>query len=260
MYFVLSPAKKLNEHDKAPINQYSEPDLLEQSKHLMPILKSLVPQDIASLIGISDKLALLNAERFQHWHTPFTPDNAKQAIYMFNGDVYEGIDAYQLSEPAIHYLQNHTGILSGLYGLLRPLDLMQPYRLEMGTRLANERGADLYAFWREYITPLINKHLSMQPDNVLINLASQEYFKAIQPSKLNAKIITPVFKDQKNGQYKIISFYAKRARGLMMRYAAEQQLTQPEQLKQFDSEGYYFDAASSSEEQWVFLRDENNHH
>ncbi|MDF7676128.1 peroxide stress protein YaaA [Neisseriaceae bacterium ESL0693] len=259
MYFVLSPAKKLNEQDKAPISQYTQPGLLEHSQQLMPILKSLAPQDIASLIGISDKLALLNAERFQQWHTPFTPENAKQAIYLFNGDVYDGINAYQLSTAAMDYLQNHAGILSGLYGLLRPLDLIQPYRLEMGTKLANNRGADLYAFWQPYLTPMINQHLASQQDNVLINLASQEYFKAIQPAKLNARIITPVFKDQKNGQYKIISFYAKRARGLMMRYAAENQLTQPEQLKQFDSEGYYFDKASSTEQQWVFLRDENYH-
>lgn len=260
MYFVLSPAKKLNERHDAPTRQHTLPELLDQSQLLINILKTMAPHDIASMIGISDKLALLNTERFQNWHLPFTEANAKQAVYLFNGDVYEGLNAQQLSATALNYLQTHAGILSGLYGLLRPLDLIQPYRLEMGTKLVNSRGNDLYHFWQNDITALISQRMAENDEHVLINLASQEYFKAIQPSKLNSRIITPVFKDQKNGQYKIISFYAKRARGLMMRYAAEHQLTTPEQLQNFDSEGYYFDKASSASEQWVFLRDQKYHH
>ena len=258
MYFVLSPAKKLNEKPDAPTSLFTIPHLLDQTELLIPILKNLTPQEIASLIGLSDKLAVLNAERFQNWHTPFTLDNAKQAIYLFNGDVYEGINAHQLSAKALTYIQTHSGLLSGLYGLLRPLDLIQPYRLEMGTKLNNIRGTDLYAFWNKQITDLLNQFMQTNQDQTLINLASQEYFKVIKPELLNAPIITPVFKDQKNGQYKIISFYAKRARGLMMRYAAENQLTQAEELQNFDSEGYYFDADSSDHQHWVFLRDEKH--
>lgn len=260
MYFVISPAKKLNEEATITTKQCTQPQLMQQAQQLVPLLQQLAPHEIATLMSISDKLALQNAERYHHWQPPFTLDNAKQAVYLFNGDVYEGLDANHLSETGLNYLQQHLAILSGLYGVLKPLDLIQPYRLEMGTKLANPYGKDLYAFWGDIITSTIEQNMQAVQDQVLINLASQEYFKAIKPSKLSAQVITPVFKDQKNGEYKIISFYAKRARGLFMRYAAEKQLTEPEELKDFDYEGYYYDKASSSDKQWVFLRDENMHY
>lgn len=255
MYFLLSPAKNLNETRDFTPKFYSLPPLLDQAEELMKDLRPLAPQQLAELLHISDKLALLNAERNAAWQPPFTPENAKQAIYMFNGDVYEGIDAYQRSEAEISYIHNHVRILSGLYGVLRPLDLMQPYRLEMGTALPNARGKNLYEFWGERITTRLNFTLGCSEDDIVVNLASQEYFKVIQPAKLNARIITPVFKDGKNGaNYKVVSFYAKRARGLMVRYAAENAIENVELLKNFDLEGYAFNEAASSENEWVFLR------
>lgn len=255
MYILISPAKNL---DETPIDSShcSQPTLLEHSQILIDQLKTLAPQDIAQLMSVSDKIARLNTERFQNWHTPFTQDNAKAAVFMFNGDVYEGLNATTLTDDALKWLQNHSGILSGLYGLLRPLDLIQPYRLEMGTKLTNPRGNDLYAFWHDHLTPIIQQQLDQQNQPILINLASQEYFKAVQSNRLNARIITPIFQDEKNGQYKIISFYAKRARGLMLRHAAENQITDAEQLKTFNSEGYAFCPDISNENQWVFRRAE----
>lgn len=258
MLFVLSPAKNLNEKDPAPVREYTQPALLEQAEILMEEVRRLAPQDIAALMHVSDKIALLNFERNAVWHTPFTPENAKQAVYMFNGDVYEGLDAPSLPADKVAYLQNHVRLLSGLYGLLRPLDLMQPYRLEMGTAFANSRGKNLYEFWGKRITDALNDSLAANSSDVLINLASQEYFKSVDTGRLKAKLITPVFKDEKNGQYKIISFYAKRARGLMVRYAADHSITQPEQLKGFDYEGYAFNAAASGETEWVFMRKEQS--
>ena len=255
MYFLLSPDKNLNETRDFTPKMYSEPPLLEEAELLMNDLRPLAPQQLAELMHISDKLALLNAERNANWQPPFTPENAKQAIYMFNGDVYEGIDAYHRNENEISYIHNHVRILSGLYGVLRPLDLMQPYRLEMGTALPNLRGKNLYEFWGDRITKRLNFTLECSEDHVVVNLASQEYFKVIQPAKLNARIITPIFKDGKNGQnFKVVSFYAKRARGLMVRYAAENAIEDVELLKDFDLEGYSFHAAMSSENEWVFLR------
>ena len=258
MFFVLSPAKNLNEHDPAPVSEFTQPDLLDEAEILMGELRRLSPQQIAELMHVSDKIALLNAERNTAWHTPFTPDNAKQAVFMFNGDVYEGIDAPSLAPENIQYLQQHVRLLSGLYGLLRPLDLMQPYRLEMGTAFANSRGKNLYEFWGGRITDLLNQTLAAAGSDVLVNLASQEYFKSVDTKKLNARLITPVFKDGKNGQYKVISFYAKRARGLMVRYAAEHNITEPEALQGFDYEGYAFNPAASSDKEWVFLRQEQS--
>lgn len=214
MFFVLSPAKNLNEKDPSPVSSFTLPDLLPEAEILMQELRQLAPQQIAELMHVSDKIALLNAERNAAWHTPFTPENAKQAVFMFNGDVYEGIAADTLKPEQIDYLQQHVRLLSGLYGVLRPLDLMQPYRLEMGTAFANTRGKNLYEFWGDKITDLLNQTLKQTDSDVLINLASQEYFKSVNTKKLNARLITPIFKDEKNGKYKIISFYAKRARGL----------------------------------------------
>lgn len=255
MYFLLSPAKNLNEKRDFTPKIYSQPPLLEEAEILMNDVRPLAPQQIAELMHVSDKIALLNAERNAAWHTPFTPENAKQAVYMFNGDVYEGLSAETLDSDGIDYLQRHVRLLSGLYGLLRPLDLMQPYRLEMGTPFVNRRGKNLYEYWGGTITEWLNRTLKEHNAGTLINLASQEYFKAVRLEKLDAEIITPVFKDEKNGQYKIISFYAKRARGLMVRYAAERRISRAEELKQFDYEGYIYNEAASTEKEWVFLRD-----
>lgn len=257
MFFILSPAKNLNTKAQNRTSKFTQPQLLEETKQLIPLLKQLAPHELAKLLGISDKLALLNTDRYHHWHLPFTPDNATQAIYLFNGDVYTGLEATTLDNKAINYIQQHTAILSGLYGLLKPLDLIQPYRLEMGIKLANKKGQDLYEFWGNTITVAIEQNMQASGDTVLINLASQEYFRSIKQQQLSSPVITPIFKDQKNGQYKTISFYAKRARGLFMRFAAVNQLTNPEQLKDFDYSGYYFDKTSSTAQEWVYLRDEN---
>ncbi len=205
---------------------------------------------------ISDKLATLNANRFAEFSTPFTPDNARQALFAFNGDVYTGLDAQSLSEDDIAYAQQHLRILSGLYGVLRPLDLMQAYRLEMGTKLANSRGKNLYEYWGDTVTTEINKALAAQGDNVLVNLASNEYFKSVKPKQVDGMIITPVFKDKKNGQYKIISFFAKKARGLMARYILQNKVEDVAGLKAFDTAGYYFSEEQSTETELVFLREE----
>ena len=187
MFFVLSPAKNLNEKDPAPVKEFTQPDLLAEAEILMRQLRELAPQQIAELMHVSDKIALLNAERNAEWHTPFTSDNAKQAVFMFNGDVYEGIAADTLKPEQIQYLQQHVRLLSGLYGVLRPLDLMQPYRLEMGTAFANTRGKNLYEFWGDIITDLLNDTLAQAGSDILVNLASQEYFKSV-----NTKNLKPV--------------------------------------------------------------------
>ncbi|MDN5565834.1 MAG: peroxide stress protein YaaA [Psychrobacter sp.] len=258
MYFVLSPAKSLNETDAVPLNlgnYYSQPTLIEDSAELIKNLKTKDPIDLQELMKISADLATLNAERNQAWQIPFTTDNAKPATYLFDGDVYTGLDSYGMDKETMLYLNEHLGILSGLYGLLKPLDLMQPYRLEMGTKLKNERGDNLYEFWGEQITDAINQQLANSEDKVLVNLASNEYFKAVKKKALDAQIVTPRFEDEKNGQYKVISFYAKKARGLMVKYAADNKLTNAEQLKQFDLAGYYYCEAASDDKTWTFRRD-----
>jgi hypothetical protein len=207
-------------------------------------------------MGISDKLAGLNAARFGEWATPFTQENARQAILAFNGDVYTGLDAKSFSEKDFAFAQQHMRILSGLYGLLKPLDLMQAYRLEMGKKLDNDRGSNLYQFWGDIITEHLNAAIEAQGDNVLINLASNEYFKSVKKKSLKAEVITPAFKDWKNGQYKMISFFAKKARGLMARYIIENQITDVEQLKGFDVAGYQYSTELSKANDWVFTRKE----
>ncbi|TXD96600.1 peroxide stress protein YaaA [Psychrobacter frigidicola] len=263
MYFVLSPAKSLNEKDAVPLNignHYSQPTLIDQSAKLIKILKSKDPIDLQELMSISYELATLNAERNQVWQLPFNDDNAKPAAYLFDGDVYNGLDSYGMDKETMLYLNEHLGILSGLYGVLKPLDLIQPYRLEMGTKLKNEQGDNLYEFWGEHITELLNERIkdaqSEDEQTVLVNLASNEYFKAVRKKKLEAEIITPRFEDEKNGTYKIISFYAKKARGLMVKYAADNKLTNAEQLKQFNLAGYYYCAEASDEQTWTFRRAE----
>ncbi len=256
MLVVLSPAKTLDFQTPAPFTTFSQPALLAQSQQLIKCCQNLSMQDIASLMKVSDKIAALNVARFAQWRAPFSLENAKQAVFAFQGDVYTGLQAQTLTCEALDHAQKHLCILSGLYGVLRPLDLMQAYRLEMGLRLENERGSNLYQFWGDLITQVLNQALQAQGDPLLINLASNEYFKAVKKKELNGMIITPIFKDQKNGQYKVISFYAKKARGLMARYILEQQLTAIEQLKGFMQDGYYFVESESTESELVFYRDE----
>ena len=263
MYFLLSPAKSLNEKDALPVNlgnYYSQPELIEHAQGLMKDLKAKEPIDLQELMSISDDLAQLNARRNQDWawsaNTPFTGDNAKPAGYLFDGDVYTGLDMYHMDKDTAIYVNEHLGILSGLYGVLKPLDLIQPYRLEMGTKLKNDRGDNLYEFWGEEVTKTINARMADSEDKVLINLASNEYFKVIKKKALNAQIITPRFEDEKNGQYKVISFYAKKARGLMVKYAADNKLTNVGHLKQFDLAGYYYVDELSDDKTWTFRRDE----
>jgi len=255
MLIVVSPAKNLDVTSAVPVEDYTLPDLLDDTMTLVDRCKTLSPADLGSLMSISDKLAVLNAERFNSFALPFTQQNAKQAMYMFNGDVYAGLDAQTLGKDDVAYAQQHLRILSGLYGIVRPLDLIQPYRLEMGTKLDNAKGKNLYEFWGSDIAEKINAELKNASEQVLINLASNEYFKAVDKKALSAKVITPIFKDFKNGQYKIISFYAKKARGLMARYIIQNRLTSAKQLNQFNAAGYYYCAKESTVEQPVFLRD-----
>ncbi|MCF4008232.1 peroxide stress protein YaaA [Rheinheimera sp. UJ63] len=255
MLMVVSPAKDLDLTPVARELSFSQPALLQDAKALATVCQQLTPADLSSLMHISDKLAGLNAARFAQWQPPFNTDNAKAALFMFNGDVYQGLAADSLSDDELNYAQNHLRILSGLYGVLRPLDLMQAYRLEMGTKLSNPRGKDLYAFWQAEVTKALQQQLAALGSDVLLNLASQEYFKAVDKKHLSARIITPEFRDYKNGQYKIISFYAKKARGLMARYVIQHALQEPAQLQQFDLDGYYFSDTLSSLDKPVFLRD-----
>jgi cytoplasmic iron level regulating protein YaaA (DUF328/UPF0246 family) len=254
MLIVLSPAKTLDYETPPTTDIHTQPDFISHSAKLIGELKKLSPAEIASLMQVSDALADLNAGRFASWSKKFTTKNAKQAVLAFNGDVYEGLDAPSFTPKQLEYVQSHIRILSGLYGLLRPLDLMQPYRLEMGTRFANARGKDLYAFWGNIVTEALNEVLAAHKAKSLVNLASEEYFKVVKPKLLAAPVITPVFEDWKNGRYKVISFFAKRARGLMARYAAVKGINQPEKLKQFDVDGYAFDPSVSGEQTWVFRR------
>jgi cytoplasmic iron level regulating protein YaaA (DUF328/UPF0246 family) len=254
MLIVLSPAKTLDFESPIKVNKTTEPDFIARSAELISTLRTMPPAQIGSLMSISDNLAQLNVARYASWSKKFTPDNSRPAMLAFDGDVYEGLDARSLSARQLDWAQKHLRILSGLYGLLRPLDLMQPYRLEMGTRLATKRGKDLYAFWGDQITEALNDSLTVAKAEALVNLASEEYFKSVKPAKLDRPVITPVFEEWKGGGYKIVSFFAKRARGLMARYAIEHKLTKPEQLKDFNSEGYGFDAKASNEARWIFRR------
>ncbi|MEQ5140565.1 peroxide stress protein YaaA [Proteus vulgaris] len=257
MLITISPAKTLDFESPLATTHFTQPELLKYSQQLIEECRKLSSSDIASLMKISDKLAGLNAARFGEWQPNFTPENACQAILAFKGDVYTGMQAELFSEDNFQFAQQHLRILSGLYGVLRPLDLMQPYRLEMGVKLKNKKGRDLYQFWGNTITETLNKALEEQGDNILINLASDEYFKSVNPQKLNAEIIKPVFLDEKNGKFKVISFYAKKARGLMSRFIIQEKLTNKTQLKEFDLEGYQFNAAASEGNTLVFKRAES---
>lgn len=256
MLSVISPAKTLDFETPPTTQEVTQPDFLDDSQALIDILRDYSPQQISDLMGISDKLAGLNAARFADWQPPFSLENAKPAAQAFQGDVYTGLEADTFSDDENRYAQQHLRILSGLYGLLRPLDLIQPYRLEMGTKLPNPAGKDLYAYWKPTLTSALNDAVAASGSKVLVNLASNEYFKAVDAKKLDARIITPVFKDEKNGTFKIISFYAKKARGLMSAWMIRQQINDPEALKAFDVAGYRFDPAASQGDTFVFTRRE----
>ncbi|MBY0412466.1 MAG: peroxide stress protein YaaA [Burkholderiaceae bacterium] len=255
MLFLLSPAKSLDYDTPLPEGlPHTTPQFVQQSAALIEVLRTYTPQSIATLMDLSDKLSALNVARYAAWQSEFTRDNSRQALLAFNGDVYEGIDAHTLSSDELNWAQTHVAILSGLYGVLRPLDRMQPYRLEMGTRLTTPAGNTLYQYWGSRIAEHLNTCLRADTTPVVVNLASQEYFKAVDRKVLKARVIDCVFEDWKNGAYKIISFHAKRARGLMARYAVTQRLATPHQLESFDLAGYSFTPSASAPERLVFRR------
>lgn len=255
MIIVLSPAKSLDYETPAHIRKHTLPEFVDDAAELIQGLRQLSPQQIGGMMGISDQLATLNFQRYAEWSKTFDAQNSKQAVLAFNGDVYEGFAAKTLSSADLDFAQNHLRVLSGLYGLLRPLDLLQPYRLEMGTKFPNARGKDLYAFWGERITTALNEQFRRRRGaRVLVNCASEEYFRSVKPKLLDVPVVSPVFEDWKGGRYKIISFHAKRARGLMARYAVQNRIDEPEALKGFDSEGYRFDEEASNDTTYVFRR------
>ncbi|MES2932490.1 MAG: peroxide stress protein YaaA [Pseudomonadota bacterium] len=254
MLIVLSPAKSLDFESRPTTKKFTLPDFTTDSAELIDLLRQFSPAQVGSLMHISDPLAQLNVARYATWSSQYSWTNAKQAVLSFNGDVYGGLDATSFNARQLDYAQNHIRILSGLYGLLRPLDLMQPYRLEMGTRLSNARGKDLYSFWGNTQTDALNALAAEQKSNVLVNLASEEYFKAVKPTSFNGKVVTPIFEDWKNGEYKIISFYAKRARGLMARYAVLNKIKNVQKLKAFNLDGYVFVPDESDAQSWRFQR------
>jgi cytoplasmic iron level regulating protein YaaA (DUF328/UPF0246 family) len=255
MLLVLSPAKTLDFTSPVQTSIHTTPEFSGHASKLVAILRQLTPEQLAVLMKISLPLAVLNAQRFQDWSDQVSTNNAKQAMLAFNGDVYDGLQARECTSVQLGYLQRHLRILSGLYGVLRPLDMMQPYRLEMGTRLVTSSGQNLYSFWNEQVTFALASAMQAHPNQSVINLASEEYFKVVRPGLLKqANIITPVFEDWKNGEYKVISFFAKRARGRMVRYAAQHQIKKPDRLKQFDDEGYCFDDSVSTAATWRFRR------
>ncbi len=252
MKIVISPAKSLDFEKTLPTNQFTKPVYLKQTKEIVSILKKLKPKDLSELMEISDNLAQLNWQRNKEFKTPFTPENARPAIYAFNGDVYLGLDAYTIPEEKVAVLQNKLRILSGQYGILKPIDLMQAYRLEMGTQLPIGEHKNLYSFWKETLTNALNKEL--KKNELFINLASNEYFSVIDAKKLKVPVITPEFKDYKDGKLKIISFFAKKARGLMVRYIIDNDIETIDGLKGFNYEGYAFDANVSKGNTLVFTR------
>lgn len=259
MLFLLSPAKKLDYDSPVRTTLHTQPVMVPQAQQLITVLRDKSASEIQALMKLSDALTQLNAQRYQDWQPQFSLDNARQALLAFNGDVYEGLKASELSDEQLQWAQSHALVLSGLYGVLRPLDLMQPYRLEMGTRLETAAGKNLYDYWGSQIAHYINQHFeqSKDPNPVVINLASNEYFKAVDHKTLKAPVIECVFQDQKGADYKIISFYAKKARGLMLRYAIDQQLNTVEDLKGFNLAGYAFTPELSSASKLVFRRPES---
>jgi uncharacterized protein len=252
MKIVISPAKSLDFEKELPTNQFSKPVYLKQAKEIVSYLKKLNPKDLSTLMAISDNLAALNWKRNKNFKTPFTPENARPAMYAFNGDVYLGLDSYSISEDKLAVLQNKLRILSGQYGILKPLDLIQAYRLEMGTQLAIGDHKNLYSYWKETLTTALNKEL--KKNELFVNLASNEYFSVIDSKKLKVPIITPEFRDYKDGKLKMISFFAKKARGMMVRYIIDNDIDTVDGLKGFNYEGYAFDGNLSTGNTLVFTR------
>ena len=256
MLIVISPAKTLDFENPSNVSEFSQPSLLDHSEKLIDVLTTRSPLDIEKLMKISPKLAELNVERYHQWSRPFTNENAKQAVLAFKGDVYTGLEAQHFNKDDFEYAQNHLRILSGLYGVLRPLDLMQAYRLEMGIKLENPRGKNLYEFWGETITDTINTQLAAIDSEVLLNLASNEYFKSVKAKSVNGNIVTPIFKDWKNGKFKIISFYAKKARGIMSSWVIKNKVDDLDTLLSFNGAGYEYSPENSDPLNPVFLRKE----
>jgi uncharacterized protein len=255
MLTVISPAKTLDFDTPPTTRKATQPQFLERAAQLVDDARQLSPEDIRSLMGVSENIAELNHARFMNWAEPFSLDNAKQSVLAFKGDVYTGLEAETLSSAQLGFAQKHLCILSGLYGLLRPLDLMQPYRLEMGLKFANSGGKNLYEFWGSEITAALQKQLKKSGSKVLVNLASNEYFKATRARELDADIVTPVFKDLKGDKYKVISFFAKKARGQMARFIIENELNEPDGMKKFKADGYRYNKAESTAREFVFTRD-----
>ena len=255
MIVIVSPAKSLDLKSKPPTEEFSQAVFLDESSKLVDVLKEYSPKQISELMGISTDLAHLNYDRFQAWQLPFDKENSKAAIFTFSGDVYAGFDAFTLNEQQINYCQAHLRILSGLYGVLKPLDLIQAYRLEMGTKLSVGPHRHLYSFWKSKLTDNINNSIATSNSKTLVNLASNEYSKVLQMKNIDADVINPVFKDWKNDRYKIISFFAKKARGLMARYIIEEQINSAEDLKGFNKGGYVFNEELSQETPFTFTRE-----
>jgi hypothetical protein len=253
MLIVISPAKTLDTSSEIKTKISSEPEFFQQTEQIASVLKKKNAKAISKLMNISPNLGQLNFERFQQWNEA-NAENSRQSIFMFNGDVYEGLKIQEFSENEILYAQKHLRILSGLYGMLKPLDIIQPYRLEMGTKLTINRKKNLYDFWKKQVTDSLNEAVLAQGDDILINLASNEYFHVIERSRIKAQIVTPVFKDFKNGEYKVISFFAKKARGMMSRFILKNKIEEVENLKLFDEEGYYYNETLSKDKQLVYTR------
>ena len=254
MLTVISPAKTLDYDSPALTTEFTQPAHLHQSRKLVRRLREFASPDLSKLMGVSSSIAELNHERFRRWKTPFKPDNAKQALFAFKGDVYIGLKAETMSQENIVFAQDHLRMLSGLYGVLRPLDLMQPYRLEMGTRLDTDWGSNLYQFWDTRITRALNSEMKAIGSDILVNLASIEYFKSVNPQSIKGQVITPVFKDYLDGKYQIIGFFAKKARGSMARYIIDNEIRQIDDIRQFNREGYAYDPSNSTDQEWVFTR------
>ena len=254
MITVLSPAKKLSKECNAQNTTTTLPEFLDDSKHLVSILKDSTPGDLQSLMGISENLSILNWERYQNWKLPFEKSQSRQAVFTFQGDTYSGLNVDLLNEKELSFAQNHTRILSGLYGVLKPFDLMMPYRLEMGTKLKNKLGNNLYEFWSKKLSSSLSNELKDHKEKTIINCASVEYFKSIDNEGLNASVITPIFKDIKNGKPRIISFFAKKARGMMARYIIQNQINKPDDIINFDLGGYSYDSSLSTPFEPVFTR------
>ena len=254
MLTVISPAKTLDYETPALTEEFTLPSQLTQSRKLIRRLRQFSAPELSKLMNVSGNIGDLNRARFKKWKTPFRPDNARQALFAFKGDTYIGLDAYSMTGENIRFAQDHLRILSGLYGVLRPLDLMQAYRLEMGTRLDTEQGRNLYQFWDSRITKVINSELKNLNADTLVNLASIEYFKSVKPKSLKARVVTPLFKDYHKGSYQMIGFFAKKARGMMTRYIIDNQITDAQALKDFDRDGYAFNGTLSNQHEWVFTR------